>query len=129
MSINEFENIKNDDKFIQMVTHLQNIGYNSQQINTININNKYCEIITKIILSRVEVLYNLANDIFCFKQWINLYNDLINVEIPLDIDEKYIDSFYIKNLILFIFCNHLTNFHTENVSRINIEGGKIKIMI
>ena len=121
MFVKEFENIENDDNFIQMLTRLQNINYSSEQINTINVTSKYCEIITKIILSRVDALYNIANDIFCFKQWINLYNDLINVEIPFDIDENNIDNFYIKNLILFIFCNHLTSYKTENVSRINLE--------
>ena len=121
MFVKEFENIENDDNFIQMLTRLQNINYSLEQINTINVTSKYCEIITKIILSRVDALYNIANDIFCFKQWINLYNDLINVEIPFDMDENNIDNFYIKNLILFIFCNHLTSYKTENVSRINLE--------
>ena len=124
MFISQFENIENDDNYKKMIIELQNINKsNSQEINTININNKYCEIITKIILSRVEALYNIANDIFCFKQWLNLYEDIINVEIPLNIDENIIDSFYIKNLILYIFCNHLTTFNTEVVSKINIEAG------
>ena len=123
----EFENIENDESFKQMISDLQNINNNSsQQINTININNKYCEIITKIITSRVDALYNIANDIFCFKQWLNLYEDLINMEIPLNIDENCIDTFYIKNLILFIFCNHLTTFNSENISRVNIEAGNNK---
>ncbi len=122
--IKEFENIQNDDFFIQMITRLQNINNISDEINTININNKYCELITKIILSRVDALYNIANDIFCFKQWINLYNDLINVEVPMNIDENYIDNFYVRNLILFIFCNHLTTYNTESVARINIEEGE-----
>ena len=46
--IKEFENIQNDDFFIQMITRLQNINNISDEINTININNKYCELITKI---------------------------------------------------------------------------------
>jgi hypothetical protein len=121
MYVNEFENKENDENFKKMLIDLQNIN-NSNSINIINIYNKYCEIITKIILSRVESLYNIANDIFCFKQWLNLYEDLINAEIPLNIDENNIDMFYIKNLILFIFCNHLTNYNTENVARINIES-------
>ena len=122
MYINEYENKENDNDFKKLVMDLQNISINDK-INTININNKYCEIITKIILSRVDALYNVANDVFCFKQWLNLYEDLINVEIPLNINENNIDNFYIKNLILFIFCNHLTNYNTENISRINIEAG------
>ena len=121
--VNEFQIIQNDENFIQMITKLQNINNISGEINTVNITNKYCELITKIILSRVEALYSIANDIFCFKQWLNLYDDLINVEIPLNIDESYIDSFYVKNLILYIFCNHLTTYNTENIARINLEEG------
>jgi len=117
----EFEDIENQEQFKKMINDLQNIK-NSQKVNTININNKYCEIITKIILSRVNSLYNIANDIFCFKQWLNLYEDIINIEIPLNIDENVIDKFYIQNLILFIFCNHLTNFNSENVARIDIDN-------
>ena len=49
MFVKEFENIENDDNFIQMLTRLQNINYSSEQINTINVTSKYCEIITKII--------------------------------------------------------------------------------
>ena len=126
MFINEFHNIETEDNFSLMLQDLQNINNNLEQINTINLNNKYCEIITKIILSRVSALFNIANDIFCFKQWLNLYEDLINVEVPLNIDENIIDNFYIKNLILFIFCNHLTTFNTENISKINIEAGNNK---
>ena len=121
MYVNEFENKENDENFKKMLIDLQNIN-DSNTINTININNKYCEIITKIILSRVDALFNIANDIFCFNQWLNLYKDLINVEVPLNINENKIDNFYIKNLILFIFCNHLTNYNIENVARINIES-------
>ena len=126
MFINEFQNIKNEDNFRQMLQDLQNVNNNLEQINIINVNNKYCEIITKIILSRISALYNIANDIFCFKQWLSLYGDFINNEVPLNIDENIIDNFYIKNLILTIFCNHLTTFNTENVSRINIEAGNDK---
>ena len=122
MFLSKIENIENDKNFKKMMIDLQNVN-NNNNINTININNKYCEIITKIILSRVEALYNIANDIFCFMQWLNLYEDLINVEIPLNIDENIIDNFYVKNLVLYIFCNHFTSFHTEVVSKINIEAG------
>ena len=120
MYAQEYEDIENQENFKKMVNDLQNIR-NSQKINTININNKYCEIITKIILSRVNSLYNISNDIFCFNQWIDLYKDIINIEKPLNIDENSIDKFYIKNLILFIFCNHLTTYNTDNVARINID--------
>ena len=123
MFLSKIENIENDEIFKKMMFDLQNVNNNNNNINTININNKYCEIITKIILSRVEALYNIANDIFCFMQWLNLYEDLINVEIPLNIDENIIDNFYIKNLVLYIFCNHFTSFNTEVVSKINIEAG------
>ena len=122
--VKEFENVQNNENFIQMITKLQNINKISGEINTINITNKYCELITKIILSRVEALYNIANDIFCFKQWLNLYNDLINVEVSLNVDENDIDRFYIKNLMLYIFCNHLTTYNTENVARINLGEGE-----
>ena len=121
----EFENIENQDNFKKMLNDLQNMR-NSGKVNTININNKYCEIITKIILSRVESLFNISNDIFCFNQWLNLYSDLLNFDIPLNINENIIDKFYIQNLILFIFCNHLTNFNTETVARINIDNEKGK---
>ena len=120
MYAQEYEDIESQENFKKMVNDLQNIR-NSQKINTININNKYCEIITKIILSRVNSLYNISNDIFCFNQWIDLYKDIINIEKPLNIDENSIDKFYIKNLILFIFCNHLTTYNTDNVARINID--------
>ena len=116
----EFENIENQVNFQKMINELQNIKH-SQKINTININNKYCEIITKIILSRIDSLYNISNDIFCFKQWLNLYEDIINIEVPLNIHENEIDKFYIKNLILYILCNHLTTFNSEDVARINID--------
>ena len=117
----EFENIENDDNFKKMLNNLQNIR-NSNKINTININNKYCEIITKIILSRINSLYNISNDIFCFNQWLNLYQDIINLDAPINIDENDIDKFYIRNLILFLFCNHLTTFNSENVARIDIDN-------
>ena len=117
----EFENIENQDNFQKMLNDLQNIR-NSNKINTININNKYCEIITKIILSRINSLYNISNDIFCFNQWLNLYQDIINLDAPINIDENDIDKFYIRNLILFLFCNHLTTFNTENVARIDIDN-------
>ena len=116
----EFENIENQSNFQKMINDLQNIK-NSSKINTININNKYCEIITKIILSRIDSLYNISNDIFCFKQWLNLYEDIINIEVPLKINENEIDKFYIKNLLLYILCNHLTTFNSEDVARINID--------
>ena len=117
----EFENIENDDNFKKMLNNLQNIR-NSNKINTININNKYCEIITKIILSRINSLYNISNDIFCFNQWLNLYQDIINLDAPINIDENDIDKFFIRNLILFLFCNHLTTFNSENVARIDIDN-------
>ena len=117
----EFENIENDDNFKKLLNNLQNIR-NSNKINTININNKYCEIITKIILSRINSLYNISNDIFCFNQWLNLYQDIINLDAPINIDENDIDKFYIRNLILFLFCNHLTTFNSENVARIDIDN-------
>ena len=121
----EFENIEEQENFKKMLNDLQNVR-NSQKINTININNKYCEIITKIILSRVNSLYNISNDIFCFYQWLNLYKDIINIDVPLDFNENDIDKFFIHNLILFIFCNHLTSFNTENVARINIDNNEGK---
>ena len=117
----EFENIENDDNFKKLLNNLQNVR-NSNKINTININNKYCEIITKIILSRINSLYNISNDIFCFNQWLNLYQDIINLDAPINIDENDIDKFYIRNLILFLFCNHLTTFNSENVARIDIDN-------
>ena len=120
MYVQEFEKIDNQENFKKMINDLQNIR-NSQKINTININNKYCEIITKIILSRVNSLYNIFHDIFCFNQWIDLYKDIINIEQPLNINENDINRFYIRNFILFIFCNHLTTFNTDNISRINID--------
>ena len=125
MFLSKIENIENDENFRQMMIDLQNVNNNNnnKNINIININNKYCEIITKIISSRVDALYNIANDIFCFMQWLNLYEDLINVEVPLNIDENIIDNFYVKNLVLYIFCNHFTSFNTEVVSKINIEAG------
>ena len=108
-----------------MLDDLQSIR-NTQKINTININNKYCEIITKMILSRIDSLYNISNDIFCFKQWLNLYEEIISLDTPLNIKENDIDIFYIRNLILYILCNHLTTFGSEDVARINIDndGGK-----
>ena len=121
MYIQEFENIENQNEFKKMINDLQNIK-NIQKINTININNKYCEIISKIILLRIESIYNIFNDIFCFNQWLNLYKDVINIEASLAINEIVIDKFYIQNLLLFIFCKHLTTFNTENVARINIEN-------
>ena len=125
MYTQEFENIQNQENFKKMLDDLQNIR-NSQKVNTININNKYCEIITKIILSRIDSLYNISNDIFCFKQWLNLYEDIISLDTPFDINENDIDKFYINNLILYILCNHLTFFNSEDVARINIDnvGGK-----
>jgi len=117
----EFENIENQNNFQKMLNDLQNIR-NSNKINAINVNNKYCEIITKIILSRINSLYNISNDIFCFNQWLNLYQDIINLDAPININEKDIDIFYIRNLILFLFCNHLTTFNTENVARIDIDN-------
>ena len=125
MYTQEFENIENQENFQKMLEKLQNIR-NTQKVNTININNKYCEIITKIILSRIDSLYNISNDIFCFKQWLNLYEDIIGIDTPLNIKENDIDIFYIRNLILYILCNHLTSFGSEDVARINIDndGGK-----
>ena len=125
MYTQEFENIENQENFQKMLEKLQNIR-NTQKVNTININNKYCEIITKIILSRIDSLYNISNDIFCFKQWLNLYEDIIGLDTPLNIKENDIDIFYIRNLILYILCNHLTSFGSEDVARINIDndGGK-----
>ena len=95
----EFENIENQENFKKMISDLQDIT-NLQKINTININNKYCEIITKVILSRIDSLYNISNDIFCFKQWLNLYEDIINIDIPLNINENEIDKFYIFFVII-----------------------------
>ena len=125
MYAQEFQNIENQENFKKMLDDLQSIR-NTQKINTININNKYCEIITKIILSRIDSLYNISNDIFCFKQWLNLYEDIISLDSPLNISENDIDLFYIHNLILYILCNHFTTFNSEDVARINIdnEGGK-----
>ena len=114
--MNEYENLDNDDKYNNLVSELQNIN---EDINTVNINYKYCEIICKVILIKVNSLYSIANDIFCFKQWFDLYKDIILIEEPFNISDNKIDNFYIKNLILNLLCNHLTNFNTENISRIN----------
>ena len=121
MYMQEFENIENQENFKKMLENLQGIK-NSKKVNTININNKYCEIITKMILSRIDSLYNISNDIFCFKQWLNLYEEIISLDTPLNIKENDIDIFYIHNLILYILCNHLTTFGSEDVARINIDN-------